>query len=107
MKLFRTVSDDEWNDYYSHKKFRTAKNTLEAKQFFKSETGVREYKRKADEIIFVPPYRHLLVVELDLRCLSTIPFDEQVIDDYDAITIAEDDLNNFNNCVNFVDRYDI
>jgi hypothetical protein len=45
--LYRVVSRAEKNDYEDHRGFRTARNTVEGKQFFKSEQGVREFAKIA------------------------------------------------------------
>jgi hypothetical protein len=34
IKLYRAVSELEFEDYRTHEKLRTSKNTLEAKRFF-------------------------------------------------------------------------
>ena len=94
-------------DYQREQIFRTARNTLEGKQFFKSEAGARSYKRKADKRAFLPPYRYLLIVEVNEDCLQQIPYEEQPLDDYEAITIHEADLPRFTDCVRFVDRHDV
>ena len=43
IKLYRAISQQEKDDYDSQQIFRTGRNTLEAKQFFKSRTAVKEF----------------------------------------------------------------
>lgn len=106
MKLFRTVSQAEKDDYDNlGGVFRTAENTLEAKQFFKSEIAVRKFLESARNQEFFPPYEHLFVVDINEKCLRGIGYDEQELDTFEAITIQEDNLTQFNNCINFVDQY--
>ena len=107
MKLYRTVSTNEFEDYTQFKQFRVARNTLEGKQFFKTEAGVKEFILDAKKQSYYPPYSHLLIVEVDSECLSNIQFDEQELDRFDAITIQEINLSAFNNCIKFVQLYDI
>ncbi len=38
MKLYRTTSVNEFKDFQRHDEFRTGKNTIEGKQFFKPNT---------------------------------------------------------------------
>lgn len=105
MKLFRTVSTQEFNDYQKHKLFRVAKNTLEGKQFFKTEAGVREFITDANRRQYSPPYKYLLIVSVDKACLKSIPYDEQELDLFNAVTVYEEDLPAFNKCIKFVEHY--
>ena len=41
--LYRAVSQNERNDYFERKEFRIAKNTLDAKQFFKSRIAIKQF----------------------------------------------------------------
>ena len=106
MKLFRTVSKAERDDYNSNKKFRISRNTLEAKQFFKSEIAVEEFIRDSKLRHYSPPYKYLLSIDINEQCLNLISYDEQELDRFPAITIHENDLPQFNNCINFVDEYE-
>lgn len=99
MKLYRAVSSKERQDYKDCQRFRTAKNTLEAKQFFKSEIGVLEFIKDSVAGKFSPPYKYLFQIELDEECLLKIEYDEQLLDGYKAITIQEQYLPDFNKCV--------
>ncbi len=102
MKLFRAVSRAERNDYNDIKTFRTSKNTLEAKQFFISEIAVNEFIRSSKSQKYSPPYKYLFSLDIDEHCLSLIPYDEQELDRFTAITIFEKDLPQFNKCISFV-----
>ena len=42
-KLYRAVSKSEYDDWKTISIFRTAKNTLEAKQFFKTMIAVKDF----------------------------------------------------------------
>jgi len=99
MKLYRAISYRERQDYKKCKQFRTAKNTLEAKQFFKSETGVFEFIEDSLTGNFSPPYKYMYCIELDEECIAKIEYDEQILVGYKAITIQEQYLRNFNKCV--------
>jgi hypothetical protein len=105
VKFYRAVSAKERLDYKRSRLFRTSKNTLEAKQFFKSETGVLEFILESKKAGFLPPYKYLYHIYIDEICLSKINYDEQLLDGYAAITIRESHLQDFNNCVNLVRDY--
>ncbi len=102
MRLYRAVSVNERQYYKKYQKFSTAKNTLEAKQFFKFKAGVLEFIRDSVMRNFHPSYKYLFLVEIDEECLSKIEYDEQILDGHVAITIQELHLQAFNNCVNLV-----
>jgi hypothetical protein len=104
MKLFRTVSEAERSDYNGSGIFRTSTNTLEAKQFFKSEIAVQEFIRSSKSQRYSPPYKYLFAIDIDEHCLNQISYDEQELDRFNAITISEEDLPQFNNCINFVEE---
>jgi len=101
MTLYRAVSTDEYRDFKVDRNFRTAKNTLEAKQFFKSERAVLEFVKVAIKRAYRPPYKYILFINVDSQCLEAVDLQAQDLDGYDAITIQEDDLPSFNNCVTF------
>jgi len=101
MTLYRAVSSDEYKDFTTDFKFRTATNTLEAKQFFKSERAVREFVKIAYTSSFKPPYKFILIIEVDIHWLAAVQFESQNLDGYDAITIQLSDLSSFNNCFTF------
>ena len=86
-------------------RFRTAKNTLEAKQFFKSKRAIKPYIAKAIKQKLSPPYKYLLVVDIDEDCLYKLNVDEQELDDFDALTVYKDELPDFNNCINFTEYH--
>ena len=102
MKLYRIVSHDEREDFQKYR-FRTSRNTLEAKQFFKSEIAIREFYR--DSLIqgYQPPYSFLISVDISEECLNMILFDTQELDTFEAVTVFEPDLPAFNDCINFTD----
>jgi hypothetical protein len=43
IKLYRAISQNEKDDFDRDQQFRTGKNTLEAKQFFKSRAAVKQF----------------------------------------------------------------
>lgn len=102
--LYRATSRAERNDYETYGQFRTARNTLEGKQFFKSEHAGREFARTAEERNYRPPYSFLFTIDIDEDCLNQFGLQPQILDGFEAITINEDDLPAFNNCVNFIDN---
>jgi hypothetical protein len=102
MKLYRAISVAEYHDFKRDERFRTADYTLEAKQFFRSIKAVQEFIRIASERSYHPPYKYILVIDIDNQCLDAIAAVFQNLDSYDAITIRKDDLPSFNNCVIFV-----
>lgn len=106
IKLYRAVSALEFEDYRSQKKFRTSKNTLEAKQFFKSEEAVKEFIKDSKKQNYNPSYKYILLVLVDKQCLENSIYEEQELDRFLAITIHEADLPLFNKCIIFVESYD-
>jgi hypothetical protein len=107
MILYRAVSGDEYKDYRYNKKFRTARNTLEAKQFYKSERGVVEFVKDATKQSYRPPYKYILTITMDEGCLNELDPEIQELDRFEAITIHEQDLLAFNKCVKFVEEIDV
>ena len=63
--LYRAISQNEKDDYDNHKQFRLAKNTLEAKQFFRSRTAVKQFVENSVMQDYNPPYLYLLVIRID------------------------------------------
>ena len=106
-KLFRAVSQDEFNDWESKKVFRTARNTLEAKQFFKSLKAVQDFIYNAQVRNFTPSYAVIFELDISNDCLETIQSFSTELDRYEAITIGEDDLPGFNKCIKFVKHHAI
>ena len=104
MVLYRVVSQAEQEDYISDNQFRTGNNTLEAKQFFKSKVAVHEYVSNATMQGYRPPYSFLFTVYLHEYCLEQASYTEMELDGYEAISIHEDYLIDFNRCVNFVEQ---
>jgi len=99
--LFRAVSQPEKEDYDALLAFRTGRNTLEAKQFFKTRAAVTSFAGDAVEQNYDPPYTHLMIVTADDDQFDIIQRTRK-LDGYDAVHIEEDDLPAFNNCVIFV-----
>src|ERR1700678_1630714 len=99
MKLYRAVSIDEYQDFSTDEAFRTTNRTLEAKQFFKSEKAVWEFVMAAIKRSYWPPYECILTIDIDNQCFEAIGAELQNLDGHDAITIQEDNLNPFNNCI--------
>jgi hypothetical protein len=104
-KLYRAVSKLEFNDWEKYKKFRTAKNTLEAKQFFKRSEAVDDFIFHSKLQNFSPPYQLVFEIDILKECLSKIKIYEIELDRFDAITVDEDDLLEFNKCIKFVNYY--
>jgi hypothetical protein len=102
MKLYRAVSMDEYQDFSTDEVFRTTNHTLEAKQFFKSEMAVWEFVMAAIKQSYCPPYEYILTIDIDNQCFEAIGAELQNLDGHDAITIQEENLKRFNNCIIFV-----
>ena len=64
-KLFRAISQAEKDDYDETKLFNTGRNTLEAKQFFKSLTAVKQFVASAAMQEYNPAYLYFLTVTVD------------------------------------------
>jgi len=103
-KLYRAVSQQEKDDYDNQQFFRTWRNTLEAKQFFKSRTAVKAFVENSILQSYSPPYAYLLIVSVDEDCFNRIDRTDMKLDGYDAVNINEDHLLDFNNCVRFVQQ---
>lgn len=103
MRLFRATSIDEVESIRLHAEFRTSRNTLEAKQFFKSVRAIEEFVRKARAQNYRPPYTSYIEFEVSDDCLNDTIFTEQELDGFEALTVDEEHLVTFNNCVNFTE----
>ena len=100
IKLFRAISQNEKDDYDQQQQlFRTGINTLEAKQFFKSRTAVKQFVASSVIQQYDPPYLYLLILTIDEGLYNDSNPTNMKLDGYDAINIDEDDLPSFNNCV--------
>jgi hypothetical protein len=99
--LYRAVSEQEKEDIDTQKVFRVGRNTLEAKQFFKTRIAVKQFVANAVVQQYDPTYAHLMIVGVDDACFD---FEGRIqkLDGYDAVHIEEEDLQTFNNCVKFV-----
>lgn len=103
MVLYRAVSTAEKDDIETLKYFRTQINTLEAKQFFSSETGVVEYVIASVKRRFIPPYTHILSVSIDDQCYLHVTHQQQELDGHEAISIDQQHLPHFNKFVTFME----
>jgi hypothetical protein len=104
IKLYRAISQQEKDDYDSQQIFRTGRNTLEAKQFFKSRVAVTQFVASSVLQAYDPPYKYLLIINIDEGCFNMTDHADMKLDGYDAVNINEDHLLNFNNCVRFVQQ---
>jgi len=102
MVLYRAVSTAEKDDIQTHNHFRTQINTLEAKQFFSTETAVLEYIVASIKRSFIPPYTYLLTVSIDDQCFLHVTHTRQELDGHDAISIDQQHLAHFNKFVTFI-----
>ena len=94
---------DEYQDFSTDKAFRTTNRTLEAKQFFRTKKAVWDFVIIATKRSYFPPYEYVLTIDIDNPCFETVGAEAQNLDGHDAITIQEDDLTPFNNCIIFVE----
>jgi hypothetical protein len=99
--LYRAVSKQEKEDIDARGEFRVARNTLEAKQFFKTRIAVKQFVANSVVQQYDPDYTHLIIVGVDDLCFDSAGH-TQKLDGYDAIHIEEEDLRAFNNCIKFV-----
>jgi hypothetical protein len=104
MKLYRAVSQNEKSNYEQFHEFRTGRNTLEAKQFFKSRIAAINFVGRSVLQNYDPSYQYLLIIDMDDDCLNAHTHTNINLDGYDAISVEEDDLANFNICVRFVNE---
>lgn len=106
-KLFRAVSMMELKDWKDAAIFRTAFNTLEAKQFFKTKNAVEDFIFHARQQNFIPPYTHIFEIDILKQCLAKLKIHEMILDRFDAISVDEEHLPDFNKCVKFVQQHAI
>lgn len=107
MKLYRAVSVFEKQNYDIHREFRTDINTLEAKQFFRSRTAVTNFVERSVTQNYQPPYMFLYIIDIDEICLDNLEPSYMTLDGYEAVSVDEENLIEFNNCVIFVKEEDI
>jgi hypothetical protein len=105
-KLYRAVSEAEWEDYKKDKRFRTTAMTLEAKQFFTDMDDVKQYVSWSNKV-FIPPYTIILEIEITEIHLQETDAEEEVLDTMRAYTIDEKNLDTFNNLHKFVGSHEI
>jgi hypothetical protein len=99
MLLYRATSIAEYDDLMAHEMFRTADNTLEGKQFFKSRQAVDSFVRIAAERRYRPPYRYLVRVFIEDDLFDNLVHGDLILDGFEAISIHEEHLTDFNNIV--------
>jgi hypothetical protein len=104
MKLYRAISQGEMDDYDQDRTFRTGLRTLEAKQFFKSRKAVESFVASSITQDYDPPYAYLIIINIDEQLLEVANPDSMQLDGFEAISINEDGLFAFNNCVIFVQQ---
>ncbi|RYX83616.1 hypothetical protein EON73_03755 [bacterium] len=92
MKLYRAISKNEMNDFELYGQFQTSKNTLEAKQFFKSKTAVLSFVTESRKQEFDPPYTYLLTIDIDEDYLNSPNIINLNLDGFDAVSIEENGL---------------
>jgi hypothetical protein len=100
--LYRAASRAEYDDYHRSRQFNTSINTLEAKQFFKSLIAVKAFVKSAVQQEYEPPYTYLFILTVNDKQLSRIAIDEMDLDGFEAISVPEEMLPAFNNCITFV-----
>ena len=105
MLLFRAMSIAEYKDYRQSGQLHITDRSLEAKQFFRSAVAAIDFAEKAAIQGFSPRYARMLTFDLDPDCFPSAAMQEQILDGHQAVTIAEEDLRNLNNCITFVDEY--
>jgi hypothetical protein len=103
IELYRVVSETEKNDYDKTGQFRTSRNTLEAKQFFKTIEAIEEFIANATIRKYHPNYSYLMFIKVDKERFEQLPHDELILDGFDAVNIYEDYLHDFNDCITFVE----
>ena len=92
--LFRAISQLEKDDYDANGIFKTGRNTLDGKQFFRSRTAVLSFVNNALEQDYDPPYAYLLIVSVDDEQFD-IEENTQDLDGYLAVHVDEDHLQYF------------
>jgi len=102
LHLYRIVSNAEKDDYNECQHFRTHKNTLEAKQFFKSVEAIDDFYSKASVRGYEPKYDCIFDIIVDEVKFNAMHRQEMILDGFDAVSIDELDLPEFNDCVIFV-----
>jgi len=105
--LYRVVSRFEKEDFDSEGILRTRQNTLEAKQFFKSQEAINEFVSNSMLQLYDPPYEYLLIISVDKNSFNKIPHSNMILDGFDAISIHEDYLPRFNKCIIFVEQHSL
>jgi hypothetical protein len=104
MTLYRAGSNEELFDFASSGVFQTGPNTLEGKQFLRTDLAVREFAGEANRIGYEPPYTTVFAISINESDFNRIPVDRQILDSHEAITVSTD-LVAFNNCINFTKTY--
>ena len=106
-KLYRAVSNAEYKDWENTNEFRTAKNTLEAKQFFKTEVAVMDFIYQSNTTDLSSPYLFIIEIQVFKTCLENLKADYIKLVTHEAVSIDGDELPDFNKCITFVEGYAI
>ncbi len=104
IRLYRAISQSEKDDFYIDQIFRTGKNTLEAKQFFKSRTAVSQFVERSVIQNYLPPYLYLLMINIDEECLNESNPTFMILDGFSAVNIEDVNLLSFSKSVIFVQQ---
>ena len=89
-KLYRAVSKAEFYDWNDTKEFRTARNTLEAKQFFKSYKAAVDFHNQSLLLNFDNPYVYIFEVHVFTTCINKLEVNHMSLDTHNALSIEED-----------------
>ena len=83
------------------------KTRLKQNNSLKVKRAAEEFVKDAIKRRYRPPYKHILTIDIDNQCFESINSEQQNLDGHDAVTIQEDDLTSFNNCVTFVEEQNV
>jgi hypothetical protein len=102
MKLFRTVSDEEFDDFNLDKKFRLKEGHYECKLFFKTYAAASQFKKLYNQLMSLPFYNEIIEVEIDEQAFGVARLIEEEFDTHKGIAVYKQDLKDFNKMINFV-----
>lgn len=100
MKLYRLVSEQEYEDLVAKDGFSVAQNTLEVKEFWLSESAARRFLADMARNALMPPYSRLVLVEAD-DDLVNVPKTYMQLDGHDALVIDSEALQLFNSAITY------
>ncbi len=100
MKLYRLVSEEEYQDVLVREGFFVARNTLEAKEFWLSEIAARRFLADMRRTAFKPPYTRLAIVDVDAE-LHEVSHWRMALDGHDALVVDRDGLALFNSIITY------